>query len=341
MTESNQVERGRLKVFLGYASGIGKSYKMLAEADRRRARGQDVVIGATQPGATPQVEELLKTMEVIPMKIKGGVAAIDMNAILRRRPQICIIDGLAYDNPPGSRNAHRWEDVDQLLSAGITVVTSVNLQFIDRQRETVEKITGKPVSQTIPQQFLETADEIELVDAPHELLVERGAGAEASEKLLALRRLALVLAADVADASLRQYLHSHGIQPTWGTQERILVYLEPGIDAEEMIQSGRRNADRFHGDLIAAYFHEPTLTRQNATTLERNLDLARAAGARLEILHGDDPIEAVVQFAKTNGVTQVFAAQNRRSNVWARLFGASVSRLIRAAPEIDVRIFPD
>ena len=134
--------RGRLKVFLGYASGVGKSFRMFDEGRRRRERGQDVVVGALQPKVPPEIQSLLVGLEIIPtLKVKD-IPAIDVQAILQRHPQICLIDGLAYDNPPGSRNAHRWQDVEELLSGGITIVTSVNLQYIGDQREAVERLTG-------------------------------------------------------------------------------------------------------------------------------------------------------------------------------------------------------
>src|SRR5215471_7051734 len=165
-TSSPEPGRGRLKVFLGYASGVGKSFRMFDEGRRRHERGQDVVAGALQPEVPPQLNPLLDALEIVPALNIEGVPVMDVRAILRRHPQVCLVDGLAYDNPPPSRNRHRWQDVEELLAAGITVVGTVNLQYIDDQREAVEKITGKPVKQTIPRAFLNTADEIVIVDAP-------------------------------------------------------------------------------------------------------------------------------------------------------------------------------
>src|SRR5258706_11253754 len=142
--------RGRLKVFLGYASGVGKSFRMFDEGRRRRDRGQDVVVGALQPKVPVEIQPLLSSLEIIPTFNVKGVPVIDVQALLQRRPQVCLIDGLAYDNPPGSRNPHRWQDVEELLSAGITVVGSVNLQHVEDQREVLEKLTGKPGTHTIP-----------------------------------------------------------------------------------------------------------------------------------------------------------------------------------------------
>src|ERR1700674_1061084 len=171
--EEAAATRGHLKIFLGYASGVGKSFRMLDEARRRRERGQDVVVGAVQPRVPPEVEALLEKLEVIPLKTVGQGSAIDLEALIQRHPAVCFIDGLAYDNPPGLRNRTRWQDVEELLRAGIKVIGSVNIQYVAELREQVEAITGKHVEQTVPVSFLNGADEIEIVDAPPEEPMER------------------------------------------------------------------------------------------------------------------------------------------------------------------------
>src|SRR5580658_107742 len=137
--------RGRLKIFLGYASGVGKSFRMLDEGRRRRERGQDVVVGAIQPKTAPEIDAVLSKLEVIPLQEVNGVFVMDTPAILKRHPSVCLVDGLAYDNPPSSAHASRWQDVNELLDAGISVLTSVNIQYIDDLRERVHRITGKSV----------------------------------------------------------------------------------------------------------------------------------------------------------------------------------------------------
>src|ERR1043166_3429096 len=200
-SEPKQAAPGRLKVFLGYASGVGKSFRMFDEGRRRKERGQDVVVGAVQGKIAAEIEPTLSALEVVPMLSVRGTTVMDVEAILRRRPQICLVDGLAYDNPPGSRNAHRWQDVEELLGAGITVVGSVNLQYIEDQRDAVEKLTGKRVRQTIPREFLNTADEIVIVDAPSE---------KGTERRTALREMALGLSADVIEAGVPRDLRGPG-----------------------------------------------------------------------------------------------------------------------------------
>src|SRR5258708_512899 len=197
-------ERGRLKVFLGYASGVGKSFRMFDEGRRRRERGQDVVICARQPKTDPELEQLLRTFETIPLLEHAAVPIMDVAAILRRRPGVCLVDGLAFDNPPGSRNAHRWQDVRELLDAGLSVITTINIQYIAEFRERVQQLTGKTVKQTAPLSFLYAADEIVVVDAPPELCLTRSGGADSSfaRTLSELREIALLLVADVVDHQL-------------------------------------------------------------------------------------------------------------------------------------------
>ena len=199
---------------------------MLDEARRRRERGQDVVVGAIQPQVPAEVEPLLQKLEVIPLKVAGGGTAMDMDALIRRHPSVCIIDGLAYDNPPGSRNPTRWQDVKDLLDAGIQVVASINIQYVAELREQVEAITGKHVDQTVPLSFIQSADEIEIVDAAPEEPKEWPPDEQVQiqkrqEQLSKLRELALVVTADIVDHQLNGYLERHGIQQHFGTHERI------------------------------------------------------------------------------------------------------------------------
>ena len=348
--EEQFYKRGRLKIFLGYAGGVGKSFRMLDEARRRRTRGEDVVVGAIQPKVSAEVEVLLQKMQVIPLRTIGGVPTMDVEAILLRHPQVCVVDGLAYDNPPGSPHSKRWQDVEHLLSAGISVIATVNLQHIEERREEVERITGKHVTETVPESFLRNADEIEIVDAPPDFCLQSGtsplvagetsATTSLPQQLSGLREIALLLAADVVDFQLEAYLARHGIEQLWGAHERILVCVSPYADAAEMIASGRRNAERFHGELFVAYNSRPDITLEEKTLLEKNLSHARAAGARIEALDGEDPAHTIMQFARAHGITQIFMANRMSNNWWDRVFGRPVEHLIRAAENIDVRVFP-
>src|SRR5579862_1863748 len=279
---------GRLKVFLGYASGVGKSFRMLDEGRRRHERGQDVVVGALQPKTSHEIEALLAKLPVIPLKVVDGTPVMDVPAILERHPEVCLVDGLAYDNPPGAANSSRWQDVEQLLKAGISVITSINIQYIDELRQRVEKVTGKKVTQTVPRSFLNAADEIVVVDSPPDMCIGREgddkndpAQASRAQKLSELREIALLLAADVVDRQLEAYLQRNGITQTFGAQERILVCVTPRANAAAMIESGRRNSERFHGDLIVAYVGQPEISADDQAALDRNLAIARAAQANI------------------------------------------------------------
>jgi two-component system sensor histidine kinase KdpD len=342
--EERRARRGRLKLFLGYASGVGKTVTMLDEGRRRRQRGEDVVVGAIQAKRPMESESILAALEVVPEREVGGHLVVDVAAIMRRRPAVCLIDGLAYDNPPGSRNPRRWQDVSDLLDAGISVIATINLQYIADYQDRVESVTGKRVNETVPLSFLHSADEIELVDAPAvDPLRQAGSGEPErtrEDQRKALRELALLAAADVVDRQLEDYLERHGIQSHWGAQERILVCMTARSDAAPMIASGRRNAARFHGELYAVYVEQPALTPQDAESLDRNLKDAREAGARVEILRGADPVAAILEFAARQGITQIFIGHTQRSGWWNRLLGTPVDRLIRLAEGIDVQVFP-
>ena len=337
--------KGYLKILLGYASGVGKSFRMLDEARRRRERGQDVVIGAVQPKAPPEVAALLEKLEVIPLKSVDGGSAMDVDTLLVRHPAVCFIDGLAYDNPPGSRNPTRWQDVEELLQAGIKVVASMNIQYVGEMGDQIRTITGKQPRESVPVSFVKTADEIEIVDAPAEDPIERTPEEQLDlkqrqQRLSKLRELALVLAADVVDHQLEDYLEQHGISQRLGAHERILVCITPRSNVKDMFDAARTIAERFHGELIAAYVHQPSISAADQAALDEKLDIARAAGATIEILEGDDAVSAILDCAREKGITQLFIGHSQRSGLAARVVGNPVDRLIQRSRGMDVRIFP-
>jgi two-component system, OmpR family, sensor histidine kinase KdpD len=341
--EEEDQSTARLKIFLGYASGVGKSFRMLDEGRRRSERGQDVIVGAIQPDLPADIAQAIKALEIIPLKHVSGIAVMDMPAILARAPKVCLVDGLAYDNPPGSEHTKRWQDVAQLLKAGVSVITSVNLQHIEEKREKVEAITGKHVTDTVPLSFLQTADEIVVVDAPPENCM--GAAVEGKRKLTQhqlseLREIALWLAADVVDKQLERYSAQHGIEQLWGTQERILIWLSPRADSKRMLDSGVRNRDRFHGELIATHMNHPDWSPEQRKHVEDAVELARQQGAEIVELDGEDSVETLLRFAQQRGITQIYVGHKGRDSWLERCFGSDLDRLIRSAEGIDVRVFP-
>jgi two-component system sensor histidine kinase KdpD len=336
--EEAQARRGRLKIFLGYAPRVGKSFRMFDEGRRRAERKQDVVVGALQSKGADDLTPLLANFEVIPLA--GG--AIDVDAIMRRAPQVCLIDELASDNPPGSQREHRWQDVEALLDQGINVISAVNLQYIAELQPEIEKLTGRRRPRSVPQSFIRSADEIVVVDVPPEDLHNEGGRPESNlsaRQLSSLRELALLLAAEVVESQLQRYMDAHGIRQTWGTQERILVCMTPRSEARAMLQAGRYASDRFHGHLMAVYVKQRELIREAEETLEQNLELARRLGAEVNVLEGADPMGAIIKFAREQRVTQIFIGHTQRSS-WRFWAANPVDRLIEAAEGIDVRIFP-
>jgi two-component system sensor histidine kinase KdpD len=342
--EAAATRAGHLKIVLGYASGVGKTFRLLDEARRRRQRGQDVVVGAVQPEVPPDAEPLLRTLEIVPLKQTGGGTAIDVDAIVQRHPMVCFIDGLAYDNPPGARNPTRWQDVQDLLTAGIKVVASINIQYIAELQEQIEAITGKRRTETVPLSFLKGASEIEIVDVPPEEPLERSPEEQVEaekrgQRLSRLRELALLLAADVVDHQLNEYLECHGIHQQYGAHERILVCVTPRANLQEMIDEAQIVAERFHGELIVAYVKQASISPEDQSALDARLAIASAVGAHIEILEGDDPAEALLEFARSRGVTQLFVGHSQRAGL-ARLKASPLDKLIWQGHGMDVRVFP-
>jgi two-component system sensor histidine kinase KdpD len=328
--------RGQLKIFLGYASGVGKSFRLFDEARRRSERGEDIVIGAMQPDVPPDIAQAIRGLEIVPTRAIGGVPVVDVPALLKRQPQLCVIDGLAYDNPPGSKHKKRYADVEELLAAGISVMTSINLEYIAGEQEFVRSVLGRTKTETVPQAFIDRADEVVVVDAPPESNARIPA-----QQLSQLRQRTLLLTADVVDRQLEQYLKLHGLQSSWGTQERILVCMTPRANAAKMLASGRRNADRFHGELFAIYVIQENLTPEDRMVLQRNVTLAEAQQAHVETLEGKDPIATILEYARTRGITQIYVGHHIRPRGWRdRLGGTPLDRIIAGAEGIDVRVFP-
>ena len=343
--EERRERRGRLKVFLGYAPRVGKSFRMFDEGRRRKERGEDVVVASVQGDVTADIQAILSQIEAIPTVTERYAGreyqVVDLAGVFRRHPQFCLIDGLASDNPPGSRNPQRWQDVEDLLGRGIGVITAVNVQHIRERQDDVARVTGKRAAYSVPEAFLNEADDIEVVDAPPEALLGRGdqTGLPDARQLGELRELALVLAANVVDRQLQAYLSSHGIAAMWGVQERILVCLTPRSNAAAMLRSGRRNARRFHGALLAAYFEQAGLSPEDRLKLEANLALAREMEAEVHCLKGRDLVDAVLAFAREQHVTQVFLGHTQRdqSRWWRH---SPIDKLIEEAADFDLRLFP-
>ena len=338
-SEERQTRRGRLKIFLGYAPRVGKSSRMFDEGQRRKNRGQDVVVGGVQVKGSENLSGKLAAFEVIPPLDLGPQGkALDVQAILQRSPRGCLVDELAYDNPPSAPCGKRWQEVEQLLNQGINVITCINLQHVEEQQDAVEHITGRRASCSVPEAFVRSADEIVIVDVPPEDLEQNDN--RDPRQLSQLRELALLLAAEVVESQLQRYIASHGIQQSWGMQERIMVCVTPRSNVRAMIESGRRNTDRFHGQLLAAYVKQVDLSREAEESLEKNLEYARKLGAEVHVLEAvKDPVSQLIEFALSQRVTQMFVGHTQKP-AWAFWAGNPLKKLIQAAEGMDVRIFP-
>jgi two-component system sensor histidine kinase KdpD len=334
--EERASRSGQLKVFLGYAPGVGKSFRLLDEGRRRRERGEDVVVAALQPDVPPDVARVIHDLERIPPREVGGVQVLDLDELLRRRPGVCLVDGLAYDNPPGARHARRYQDVEEMLEAGISVLTTIGLEYIAEQQDFVRQVVGRAPAQAVPQEFVSRADELVVVDAPP----EAGADTDTAGQLNALRQRALLLAAEVVDRQLEDYLRRQGVRSSWGTQERILVCMTPRANAAKMLEAARRNVDRFHGELFAIYVVQPKLTEEDRLANERNASLAIAQDARLDVLEGSDPVATILDYARRHNITQMFVGHTLKRTWTARFRGTPLGRLVREAEGMDVRVFP-
>ena len=351
--------RGKLRVYLGAAPGVGKTYAMLGEGHRRAERGTDVVVGFVETHGRTHTEEMIAGLEVVPRRTiayRGTTfTEMDVDAVLARRPRVALVDELAHTNVPGCRNAKRWQDIEELLAAGIDVITTVNIQHLESVNDVVEKITGVPQRETVPDAVVRAADQIELEDMTAEALRRRLAHGNvyAPEKvdaalsnyfragnLNALRELALLWTADRVDDALQQYREQHDITGTWEARERVVVALTGGSEGETLIRRAARIAARATGgDLLAVHVaRSDGLAGASHEALAAQRLLVESLGGTYHQLLGDDVPEALLAFARAENATQLVLGESRRP-AWARLLTpGTAADTIRASGDIDVHI---
>src|ERR1700751_104862 len=354
--------RGRLRVYLGSAAGGAKTYAMPSEGHRRAERGADVVVGFAEPHARPQTIALLDGLEAVPrrtLEYRGATfEEMDVDAVLARRPEIALVDELAHTNVPGSRNEKRWQDVEELLDAGIDVISAVNIQHLESLNDVVEKITGVPQRETVPDAIVRAADQVELVDMTPEALRRRMAHGNIypAEKidaalthyfragnLAALRELALLWLADKVDEGLQRYRAAHDIQGTWEARERVVVALTGGPEGDTLIRRAARIAARSTGgDLLAVHVTKSDgLTGANPAALAEQRRLVESLGGSYHQVVGDNVPEALLTFARAENATQLVLGVSRRNWLSALLTGPGIgARTIRGSGDIDVHIVP-
>jgi len=352
--------RGRLRVYLGAAAGVGKTYAMLSEGHRRAERGADVVVAFAETHARPQTAALIDGLEVVPRKKLSyrdtEFEEMDLDAVLARRPQIALVDELAHTNVPGSRHEKRWQDVSELLDAGIDVISAVNVQHLESVTDVVEQITGVVQRETVPDAVVRAADQVELIDMTAEALRRRMAHGNIyppekidaaltnyfrAGNLSALRELALLWLADKVDEGLQKYRAEHGITGTWEARERVVVALTGGPEGDTIIRRAARVAARSSGgDLLALHVTKSDgLTGANPGSLARQRQLVESLGGTYHQVVGDDISEALLTFAKAENATQLVLGASRRSWLLAMVTGPGIgTRTIRGSGAIDVHI---
>jgi len=345
-------------VYLGAAPGVGKTYAMLNEGRRRGSRGADVVVGFVETYGRAKTAAQIDDLEVVPRRSltyrDAMFEEMDVDAVLVRRPAIALVDELAHTNVPGSRNEKRWQDVDQLLAAGIDVITTVNVQHLESLIDVVERITGMRPRETLPDEVVRSADQIELVDMTPEALRRRLAHGNIYApdtidaaltnyfrpgNLAALRELALLWVADRVDDALEAYRSRQGITDPWETRERVVVALTGAPGAEGLIRRAARIAQRAHGELLGVHVKsEDGLMASGDARVERQRRLVEELGGTHHEVAGNDIAAALVEFARAENATQLVLGASRRSR-WAELTrGSVINRVVRLSGPIDVHV---
>lgn len=358
--ESAKPSRGRLKVFLGAAAGVGKTYHMLEDAQSLKSEGVDVVVGLVETHGRPETEALLEGLEIISRRqIEHGglvLTEMDLDAVLKRHPQLALVDELAHTNAPGSRHAKRVQDVEELLEAGINVNTTLNIQHVESLNDIIYQITGVRVRETVPDKVLEDANEIEVVDIPPEALLQRlregkvyvpPKAEQAVQRffrkgnLLGLRELALRYTARKVDKEMRSYMETHDILGPWPAGSRLMVAISTGQLSEHLARIGQRMAADMDAEWFAVHVESPQdveLSTQAREQLTRNLWLAEELGAKVEILTGHDTADEILSFARRHNITLIVVGLPRKGGLRRLLRGSVVNDLTQKSGPIHVLV---
>jgi len=352
------VSRGKLKVFLGAAPGVGKTYSMLEEGHRLRAEGRDVVIGYVEPHGRAETAAMIGDLEVVPRSSRSYRGSIfeemDLDAVMERRPDLALIDELAHTNVPGSRHTKRWQDVEEILEAGTDVLSTVNIQHLESLNDVIYEITDVIQRETIADEVVRSAEEIELVDLTQEGVRERLAAgkiypAERIDAALAnyfrpgnlgaLRELALSWTADRVDEAVARYRETHGIDQTWETKERVVVALTGATGSATVVRRAARLAMRSRADLVGVHVRPADgLAEQPDTELANLSELLQQLGGRYHELVGNDIGAALLAFARDENATQIVLGASRRSRLDELRRGSPIAKVIRDAGDIDVHV---
>ncbi len=358
--EERQAERGKLTLFFGAAPGVGKTYAMLVAAREEQAEGRDLLVGIVETHGRAETSALLEGLPVLPRRpvpYRGVVLQeFDIDAALARRPALLLVDELAHTNAEGSRHPKRWQDVEELLDAGIDVYSTLNVQHVESLKDVVAQITGVTVRETVPDSMLEQAHEIRLADLPPDELLERlregkvyisEQAARAVDSffrkgnLIALRELALRRTAERVDAQMRQYRRDQGIEATWAATERLLVCLSWSPHSARVVREASRMARGLHATWLAVYVETPgsvRLSAEDKAWLSENLRLAAQLGAEVVTVSDEKPAEAILRVARERNVTKIVVGKPRALRKRDRIFGSFVDDIVKESGTIDVYV---
>ena len=358
--EERQKLRGKLKIFLGYIAGVGKTYEMLQAAHLRKNEGIDVKIGYIETHGRPETEALVEGLPLIPRKMVSyrnvTIPEMDLDAVLMARPNLVLVDELAHTNAPDSRHPKRYNDIEELLDAGIDVYTTLNIQHVESLNDVVAQVTGVTVKETIPDRVIDEATEIELVDlAPPELLQRLREGkvyvpdmaARAIEQffnegnLYALRELALRRAAERVDNQMLAWMQTRAIPGPWAAGESLLICVGPGPLSERLVRTARRQADRMNAPWSAIYVETPShhrLSKEAKEQVSRTLQLAEKLGATATSEFGINVANTVIEYARKHNITRIIIGKTLRPRWQEFVFGSVVDQLIHNSGTIDVYV---
>jgi two-component system sensor histidine kinase KdpD len=356
--QAESSQRGRLKIFFGAVAGVGKTYAMLEQARLRKKEGVDVVVGIIETHKRPETEVLLEGLKSIPLKTLGyrniEVKEFDLEAALRKRPALILVDELAHSNAPGSRHAKRWQDVEELLEAGINVYTTLNVQHCESVNDIVAQITQVIVRETVPDTFVEKADEIELVDIPTEELLKRlregkvylGEQAELAARnffrfgnLIALRQLALKYTSRSVDTKLRHFKDIHAISTVWKVGEHFLVCISSNPRAIKVIRAARQIASDLGAQWTVVHVEGPSAFELKAEDKRRVADMLRFAekmGASTMTLSGEDVADTLISYARSKNISRIIIGKPGKPSLREMVFGSFIDKLTRKCGEIDL-----
>ncbi len=364
LAEAQKEKRGKLKIFLGAAPGVGKTYEMLLAARKKKKDGVDICVGVVETHGRKETQELIEGLEVLPrqaIEYKGRtLQEMDLDAILRRRPQLVLVDELAHTNAEGSRHPKRYQDVEELLGAGIHVYATLNIQHLESLNDVVARITRVRIRETVPDSIFDTADDVEVIDlTPDELIQRLQEGKVYAEQqaqralknyfkpgnLTALRELALRRTAERVDDQMRQYMRSHAISGPWAAAERLLVCVNESPAAPGLVRAAKRASDRLDADWFAIYFETPRtlhLSQAQHDRVAQTMFLAKQLGAETITLPGGRHIaEDVLRFAGDNNITQIVVGKSARPWWFELLHGSVVHDLVKSARGINVHVLAD